>query len=452
MPTTRPQKLSVFAAVAHLIPEQILIGTDDEGTVITWSLGAERLFGWSAREMLGQPIERLVPPEFAAERQEQIVGPVLAGETVRVATTRLHRDGRRITLQCVAFPLYDADDAVAGVSSVSFHDRELLSRDLPLRFLVDAIPAPALYREGDAFAFNEATERLIGYRQEEIPTFDAWFETLYGAEGPAMQALYEADRAAACAEPRTVWITRKDGRRRFVEIVGYLSVRAEVWFLRDVTDRHDLERELLAVSEREQRRIGRDLHDGLGAHLTGLAMLCRTLARRADKGEAVPPGDLDELADLVQEGIATARSLARGLNPVTIETEGIAGALQELATGIELRTGVRCRCVVDQPPPRFSVEVATHLYRIAQEASSNAIKHSGTDELALALLRSEEGVTLQIQDRGCGLPPDAESSPGLGLHAMRYRAGFVASSLAIESSPDGTTVSCTLPETSAASL
>ena len=412
MSLARRQPLPIFDAVAALIPEQVLISTDAEGRVRLWSRGAERFYGYAASEIVGRPITDLVPPDLLAERAEKIAAPVLAGETVMLDTVRLHRDGTRLEVHCVSFPLFDSDGEIAGVASVSYHEPELLARDVPLRALVEALPAPALYREDGAFYFNDAAADLIGYARGEIPTLDAWFETLYGAEGPALRALYEEDRAsggAGGADPRTVMLTRKDGQQRFVEIVGYLSPRAEVWLLHDVTARRDLERELLEVSEREQRRIGRDLHDGLGAHLTAVAMLCRTLVRRAENDKPIFAADLGEVADLIQEGIATARAHAHGLNPVSLESAGLVGALQELANGLELRTGVRCRLVVDQPAPEFPIEVATHLYRIAQEAASNALKHSGTDELVLGLLRADDGpagtgqaVTLRIADRGCG--------------------------------------------------
>ena len=452
MRRSRNQPLPIFDAVAALIPEQVLVSTDAEARVRVWSRGAERLFGYAADEIVGQPMDLLVPEDRRAERAEQIVAPVFAGETVRLKTVRLHRDGTRLDVHCVLFPLWDAGgERVVGVSSVSYHDADLSARDVPLRSLVEALPAPAVYREGDALYVNDAAAALTGYARAEVQTLGAWFEALFGDDAPTERALYEADRRTAWAEPRTVLVARRDGRQRFVEVVGYLSPRAEVWLLRDVTERRALERELLAVSEREQRRIGRDLHDGLGAHLTGVAMLCRTLARRLEKGQPVAPEEVGEVADLVQEGIATARSLARGLNPVAIESAGLAGALQELANGVELRTGVRCRLIVDQPAPETSVETATHLYRLAQEATANALRHSGTDEVVLALVRTDAGVALQILDRGCGLSLGAGGvSPGagdgLGLHAMRYRAGFVGATLAVEArAGGGTVVSCTLP-------
>lgn len=445
MSLARRQPLPIFDAVAALIPEQVLISTDAEGRVRIWSRGAERLYGYAASEMMGHPITDLVPPDRLAEREEKLVAPVLAGETVMLDTVRLHRDGSPLEVHCVSFPLFDGDGEIVGISSVSYHKPELLARDVPLRALVEALPAPALYREDGAFYFNDATAELIGYSRTEIETLDAWFEMLYGAEAQAQKALYDEDRSAGGGAPRTVLLTRKDGRQRFVEVVGYLSPRAEVWLLRDVTARRELEQALIEVSEREQRRIGRDLHDGLGAHLTAVAMLCRTLARRAENAKPVTAAALAEVADLVQEGIATARSLARGLNPVNIESAGLAGALQELAHRVEAHAAVRCRLVVDQPAPVFTEEVATHLYRIAQEACSNAIKHSGTDEVTIGLARSAEGVTLSVEDQGAGLPPDAEARGGLGLHAMRYRANFVGAVLEVERPlRGGTIISCTL--------
>ncbi|WP_420454476.1 PAS domain-containing sensor histidine kinase [Rubrivirga sp.] len=440
-----PEQQDVFAAMAGVVPEAILIGTDLDARITLWNRGAERYYGHTSDEAVGRPVTLVVPPDRREAALDAVRAPVLAGETRRIDTVHLHRDGTALDVQLTMSPLRDGSGAVVGIASVAHDLAEAVERDLPLRVMVERLPVPALHREDDAFYFNDAAARLIGYTRREVPTIEAWFDRLYGAEASAMRDLYELDRRLGHTGARSVLVTRKDGAKRFVELTGYLADRAEVWLIRDVTERRDLERALIEVSEREQRRIGRDLHDGLGAHLTAVAMLCRTLVRRMEKGVPVPAAALAEVADLVQEGIATARAHARGLNPVSIESAGLAGALQELANGLELRTGVRCRLVLDRPVAAFPSEVATHLFRIAQEAASNALKHSGTDEIVFALLRTDGGVTLRVSDRGCGLPDTAQASDGLGLHAMRYRAGFVGATLSLDRPADGgTAVSCTL--------
>lgn len=208
-------------------------------------------------------------------------------------------------------------------------------------------------------------------------------------------------------------------------------------------ERLRLELEVLNISESERRRIGHDLHDSLGQRLTAASMTANAMleAVKSTAPDLSPQGAL--VAQQLREAIAEARSLSHGLAPVTMEAEGLMAALEEMATSVS-RSG-RVRCVLDCPQPVRvgSVETGTHLFRIAQEAVNNALKHAEAAEIRIGLEQQGPALVLEVEDDGVGLDENQRTADGLGLRVMRYRARLIGASLEIGASPaGGTRVSC----------
>lgn len=223
--------------------------------------------------------------------------------------------------------------------------------------------------------------------------------------------------------------------------VQYVSIRT------DVTQRKRLEQALLDLSEREQRRFGHDLHDGLGQRLTGLEMLSHGLAEDLKHHEEELAKQARRLNHELRETITQARLISHGLAPVALEGEGLMRGLMELAASTSRIRGVKCRFVGD---PSLCVEdpaTATHLYRIAQEAVTNALKHGGATAIEIALSEQNGTLALSVENNGRPLPATRPSNGGMGLTVMRYRAETMGATLAVEpGSHDGTRVRCTLPK------
>ena len=217
--------------------------------------------------------------------------------------------------------------------------------------------------------------------------------------------------------------------------------------LQDATARRQLEREVLEVSNREQQRIGNDLHDGLGQELTGIALLLRGLENRAEREAPALSPSIEEVALLVNDAIFTARALARGLSPVTFDRGGLSFALEELARRLSAVFRIDVRCVADHTLDRGLESVnALHLYRIAQEAVTNAAQHGHSGNVQIELRSDGDRGLLCIEDNGSGFNPAMHHSKGLGLRIMHYRAQMMAGSLRIESAKArGTVVRCWFP-------
>jgi PAS domain S-box-containing protein len=217
--------------------------------------------------------------------------------------------------------------------------------------------------------------------------------------------------------------------------------------LQDATARRQLEREVLEASNREQQRIGNDLHDGLGQELTGIALLLRGLENRAEREAPSLSPAIEEVALLVNDAIFTTRALARGLSPVTFDRGGLAFALEELARRLSAMFHIDVRCEADHAlEPHIAPANALHLYRIAQEAVTNAAQHGHSDQVHISLSQDGDRGLLRIADNGTGFNPTVYQSKGLGLRIMHYRAQMMTGSLRIEPArPHGTVVCCRFP-------
>lgn len=215
----------------------------------------------------------------------------------------------------------------------------------------------------------------------------------------------------------------------------------------DVTERVRLQREILEISDREQARIGQDIHDGLCQQLIGLA-ICANSLEQAVKAQNQPVTDsAQKMCRMVDEAITEARGVCQGLYPIRLTTQGLPPALEDLAAGLNGRNGIACRCQLGQSGLRCDMPTATHLYRIAQEAANNAVKYSGARHIDIGLSAQDNGLKLEIRDDGHWRPPMPSRTSGMGLHIMNYRAQLLGGTFSCRGGEQGTLVSCWIPQT-----
>jgi len=210
--------------------------------------------------------------------------------------------------------------------------------------------------------------------------------------------------------------------------------------IRDITERRRLERQVLEISEWEQQRIGQDLHDSLCQQLTGIAFLGKVLEQKMDARSYREAGDAGEIVSLIDDAITQTKGLARGLYPVRLEATGLMAALTELSHTVQKFFGINCSFRYRHPVLIHDNIMAIHLYRIAQEAVNNAIKHGKAKNIDITFTNDNETTVLMIKNDGAGFRRILKNAGGMGMSIMRHRANMIGASLDIKSDPAGGTV------------
>jgi signal transduction histidine kinase len=214
---------------------------------------------------------------------------------------------------------------------------------------------------------------------------------------------------------------------------------------REVAERQRLDQEIARVADRERRRLGQDLHDSLGQHLTGTALAAQVLKEKLAAKSAPEAREAEKLVHHVEEGIDLTRNLARGFFSPELDADGLSVALEGLAENITERFRVNCVFDGEDSVPVRDSTVATQLYRIAQEAATNSAKHAAAEWIEIRLSMDGPELTLTISDDGIGLPDKLPHPPGLGLRLMRHGASLIAASFNVRRNGDrGTVATCKL--------
>ena len=229
-------------------------------------------------------------------------------------------------------------------------------------------------------------------------------------------------------------------------LVGELDRRVQertAALQREVVERQRLDQEIAQVADRERRRLGQDLHDRLGQHLTGTALAAQVLKDKLATRSAPEVTEAEKLVRYVEEGIDLTRNLARGFFSPELEADGLGVALEGLAENISERFAINCIFHGEEPIPVRDSAVATQLYRIAQEAATNAAKHAAAENIDIRVTADGSELTLAIIDDGVGFPDKVSDSKGLGLRLMRHGAALIGAALSVQrNGRSGTTATC----------
>ena len=213
----------------------------------------------------------------------------------------------------------------------------------------------------------------------------------------------------------------------------------------DVTERKRLERGIIEASDSEMRRIGHDLHDGVGQQLTALALSCASVQQELKTSAPQCVDPLKKIGSELHDIIRQIRMLSHGLAPVSFEEYGLTEALRRLASNTSSATKVRCEFEEPADGIDCDADTAAQLYRIGQEAVTNALKHSRASNIRISLENSGDRTKLSVRDNGVGFPRRPSNGHGLGMHAMKYRADVIGAELNVQSeSGKGTSIICTM--------
>src|SRR5688572_2787496 len=221
----------------------------------------------------------------------------------------------------------------------------------------------------------------------------------------------------------------------------YIAIRTDITLRKQQEqERVALEKQILEISERERRRIGQDLHDGLGQHLAGMELMMQALEQDVASVSKAGGAKIGKISEYLREAIRQSKALARGLSPVESQTNGLMSALEELATNVSAMFRVDCTFRCPSPVLVSNNAAATHLFRIAQEATTNAVKHGQARRIEIELRHEARQLLVSVRDNGKGFDANTQRSEGMGLSGMSYRARMIGALFTVEPAKGGGTI------------
>ena len=441
---------------------QGIISTDLEGTVTYWNSACEQIFGYSSEEMLNEPLSKIYPL-VAEERYHHDLQKLKCGEEVQGQWKSITKKGEIIWIDVYARPLIDNDGKPEAIIASAHNIGELkkieqrleenkaLAQTI-LETTVDGIITTNI--DGLILNLNHSASRMFGYDEEEIKGKNV---NVLIPESDSLGDHY-LNRYSKIIEKRGVGYRRemvgqrKDGSTFPLELsvseVEWEGNRLFTGVVNDISERRRLEREILRISEEERRNLGQDLHDGLGQMLTGIHLISKNLAQKLESNGIQGADKVQEIADLIKEADEYAKALAHGLVLVDFKKEGLNTALEQLTKQVEKLFDVHCTINNKGNISIHNDMQGMHLYRIAQESISNAVKHGQASNIVIDLIKENGSLQLSIKDDGIGFAGSQKKNKkkGMGINIMRYRASILSGRIEIfETEDQQTKVACTIP-------
>ncbi len=459
-----PNADAVYRALVEQIPAVVFMAHLDRGIGEAYvSPQIEATLGFSQEEWLEDPIRwyQQIHPDDKERWSVEAAQMFLSGTPLRSTYRVLARDGRTVWFHCEAKMIRRKDGRPWFIHGVGFDITELKKIEEALqeeRNVVSAILhtvgalVVVLDPEGRIVRFNRACEQVSGYSFVEVKGKYLWDLCVIPEESERFKVVVEQLREEHRAKDyETSWMARGGAQRLIAWSSTILPAEdgTPAYIIAtgiDITERKRLEKAILEISAEEQRRIGQDLHDGLGQHLTGIAFMSKVQEQKlAEKGLA-EAAEAARIVGLVNEAINKTRQLAHGLFPVASDARGLMTALKRWAGEVEDLFKISCCLHIDGPVLIHDANMSTHLYRIAQEAVNNAIKHGKAKNIVIRLSVQKEYGVLQIENDGVSLRETVTSSSGMGMQIMDYRARMIGGSLQVESGKiQGITITCLFP-------
>lgn len=442
-------------AIMDSTPDSI-ITIDVRGVILEVNRVTSQMFGYTADELIGANISMLMPEPHASKHDGYLQRYQESGESKIIGIERevnaRRKDGTVFPVEVYVSQVDHCGWYTGTVRDVTERNRgqeELRHLHQLYQSIVETSQNIVLILnpKGQIQYINPYFESLSGWQLSEVENRD-WFETfLPDDDRQQIQEIFAQAISGERVLGNVNRIVTKSGEFREIEwydapitsgagmIVGLLCTG------HDVTEQRLLQREILQIASLEQRRIGQDLHDMIGQELTGLAIIADTVSQfgiTANEKEIAA-----KLATGIQETLGRVRLLSRGLNPVDVNAGGLASALASISERLRTLHGYSSNNECSELLPLSDDQIANHLYRIAEEATTNALKHAKADRIDFELLLDEDWAILRVFDNGVGISVEEEEFVGLGLRIMKYRADLIGGNLTIKPREDsGTVVEC----------
>jgi PAS domain S-box-containing protein len=305
--------------------------------------------------------------------------------------------------------------------------------------------------KGKVLSFNKAAEQMFGYKSDEVIGGNITMlmpPPYYNEHNQYLENYLKTGVRKIIGIRRELEGRRKDGSIFPIDLavseVREQDRRIFTGIVRDISERRALEREILTTAEREQGRIGQDLHDVVGQELSGMAMMAKNLEESLD-GSPENRALANKINAGLKQLLGQVRALSHGLIPVEVGSNGLMAAMEELTERISEQTGISCNFHCPKPVDVDDIAIATKLYRIVQEAITNALTHGRAKHITVTLEGVNNELELRIQNDGLSIPESASTTKGMGLRIMQHRASLINANLTIKPADGGgTVVSCVL--------
>lgn len=443
----------------------LVLHLDAAGRLIGLNEAAERLTGWRLDDVRGKNwIETLVPADYREKMRsrcrpwatfdgaESHTIPILLRDgTVRFVdwfhSALRNEGGDRNGIVCIGRDVTELQQVREALLASEERSRGVLET------AVNAIVT--INEECIIETVNPATERIFGYTPSELigRKVNILMPSPYRERHDSYVARYlQTGVRRIIGIGREAIGQRKDGALFPIDLsVGEVTLpggrRVFTGIIRDLSERKELEQKILRISEEEQHRIGRDIHDDLCQQLAAIGCLAKVSHQHLARTGSQEADNLAEIVRLISSANMRAREMSRGLMPVMLDSAGLMDALDELANSTQRVFRVSCRFRCDHPVKILDNNVAIQLYRIAQEAVANAIKHSKADRIAITLALRGNSIVMSVKDNGIGIPDHSpHKGTGMGLLTMSHRARMMGGTLGVDHDESGGTIMrCQVP-------
>lgn len=451
---------------------EAIITVDDRGRILSFNRAAQKTFGYETVEIVGRNINALMPePDHSSH--DRYLRRYLKTREPRIIGIGREVEGKRKNGEIFPADLSISELQVAGRTMFTGVIRDISDRKEAERLLVEERDRAQRYLDVAGVMFveldtngavnlvNPKVCEVLGYPREEI-LGKIWFKHfLPRRERAGVREVFRQiiRGQASAAEYHENPVLTKSGEERVIQwhntvlrdpdgvVVGTLASGLDVTEQR----RHDnelrrLQKEVVDAATLEQQHLGQELHDDAGQQLRGLAFFAGSLSKRLSDGGLRNEAEAARRIEVgLEQTLKAVRALARGLITAELDEEAFLNALADLAAATESRHQIRCEFAVSCDAP-FPVQgVRTQLFRIAQEAVANAVRHAYPRHIQLVLTEATDFIRLEIRDNGKGFDSGAPAGQGLGLRIMRHRAELIGGSLTVASELGaGATVTCNL--------
>jgi PAS domain S-box-containing protein len=496
--TQAEQTQARLAAIVESSDDAI-ISKDLNGIIKSWNAAAERIFGYSAQEAIGQPITIIIPPELR-EEEAQILKRLRSGERIEhFETVRAAKNGKRLNISLTVSPMKDSQGRVIGASKIArdVTDSKLTEREL--REKQDLLRAAftqthsfmaILSNDGTVVEANRAALEGTGFSRSEVigsKLWDVWWRSLPEEQAIAQTSVATAAKGLAVREECQYAL--RDGTIRFadrtlnpvqcetgevvmivcsgLDITEHRQLRSmleervrertreleaknfELVTQTDVV--RELSARLLQIQDEERRRIARELHDSVGQMLAAVSM---NMAQVHHEAGALGPDArkaLQDNAELLEQLSSEIRTISHLLHPPLLDEVGLQSALQWYIDGFSERSKIKVDLELPDDFGRLPRNLEITLFRVVQECLTNIHRHSESSTAAIRVARSENEVRLEVRDAGKGIPAEAQTSlssgrlSGVGLRGMHERLRQMGGRLDVQSNANGTLILATLP-------